>query len=311
LADNWFTAGRTINGTDFTASNQYQEFTVEFIRSPFGGVQYLVEWSGGTDLWLDGVTVHQERLLSDLDLIKLYRLDADAAAAPAIGQKAYVCRGLNADLWRIEDGLARSKTLIGTTAWLYTGSGNLLKLAPPFPQRPQEFSDTRLLVLTDVHAQSLGFMGRKLVRDFVAAGGGLFVVGGFHSFGRGGLERTLLEEVLPVRIVRTFDLVRSEPPASLKPVDASLFPAAIDWSQAPQCFWLHRLEVKDGARVLIRADGDPFLVVGAYGKGRVAVCPGTVLGKAPPGAHPFWQWPYWPQVLNEVFSHLKHEGRDW
>ena len=63
-------------------------------------------------------------------------------------------------------------------------------------------------MLTDVHAQSLGFMGRKLVRNFVAAGGGLFVAGGFHSFGRGGLERTLLEEVLPVRVVRTFDLVR-------------------------------------------------------------------------------------------------------
>ena len=311
LASTGLTSGRTINGTDFAAPNQYQEFAVEFIRSPFGGVQYLVDWSGGTDLWVDGVTVYQERLLSDLDLVKFYGLDAGRAAALPIGQKAYVCQGLNAGLWRLEDALAGAKTPIATTAWLSTGSGDLLKMAPPFPQRPQELSDTRLLVLTDVHAQSLGFMGRKLVRDFVAAGGGLFVAGGFHSLGRGGLERTLLEEVLPVRVVRTFDLVRCQPPASLKPVDALLFPAVVDWTQSPQCFWLHRVEVKDRAKVLIRANGDPFLVIGKYGKGRTAVCLGTVLGKAPPDAHPFWQWQDWLQVLNEVLSYLKHDGRDW
>ena len=70
LVSTGLTAGRTINGTDFAEPNQYQEFAVEFIRSPFGGLQYLVEWSGGTDLWLDGVTIHQERLLLDLDLVR-------------------------------------------------------------------------------------------------------------------------------------------------------------------------------------------------------------------------------------------------
>jgi uncharacterized membrane protein len=105
--------------------------------------------------------------------------------------------------------------------------------------------------------------------------------------------------------------VRCQPPASLKPVDALLFPAVVDWTQSPQCFWLHRVEVKDRAKVLIRANGDPFLVIGKYGKGRTAVCLGTVLGKAPPDAHPFWQWQDWLQVLNEVLSYLKHDGRDW
>ena len=79
------------------------------------------------------MTVYQERLLSDLDLVKFYGLDAGRAAALPIGQKAYVCQGLNAGLWRLENALARSKTPIATTAWLYTGSGDLLKMAPPFP----------------------------------------------------------------------------------------------------------------------------------------------------------------------------------
>jgi uncharacterized membrane protein len=311
LVSTGLTAGRTINGTDFAEPNQYQEFAVEFIRSPFGGLQYLVEWSGGTDLWLDGVTIHQERLLLDLDLVGLYGLDAGLAATPTIDQKAYVCQGLIAGLWRLEDALARSKTPIGTTAWLDTGSGDLLKMSPPFPQRPDELFGTKLLVLTDIHAQSLGFMGRKLVRDFVAAGGGLLVTGGFHSFGRGGLERSLLEEVLPVRVSRTFDLARCQPPAPLAPADASLFPAGIDWSRSPQCLWLHRVEVKPAAKVLVKAGEDPFLVVGSYGKGRAAVCLGTVLGKVPQDGHPFWQWQDWPRVMSEVIGYLKQQRRDW
>ena len=35
------------------------------------------------------------------------------------------------------------------------------------------------------------------------------MTGGFHLFGHGGLERSLLEDVLPVRVSRTFDLRRA------------------------------------------------------------------------------------------------------
>jgi uncharacterized membrane protein len=311
LASTWLTAGRSVTAADFAQPNQYQEFTLEFIRSPFGGVQFLVDWYGGTDMWLDGVTVHEERLLSDLDLARLYGLDAGPAVAPPIGRKAYVCQGLNAGLWRFDEALAFSKTPTVTVAWLTSGAGDLLKMSPSFPQRSEELSDTRLVVLSDVHAQSLGFMGRKVLRDFVAVGGGLLVVGGFHSFGHGGLERTLLEDVLPVRVLRTFDLAPCQPPSCLKPANASLFPTGIPWSQSPQCLWLHRVEVKPGGKVLIKAGEDPFLVAGHYGKGRVAVCLGTVLGKAPQDAHPFWQWHEWPQIMSEVINYLKQQGRDW
>jgi hypothetical protein len=311
LASTWLTAGRTINGTDFAEPNQYQDFAVEFIRSPFGGVQFLVDWSGLADLWLDGVTICQERPLADLDLVKFYGLDAGSAAAPTIGRKAYVCQGLNAGLWRLDEALARSNTPIAASAWLDTGPGGLLKMSPPFPRGPDELCDTTLLVLTDIHAESLGFMGRRLVRDFVGAGGALLVTGGFHSFGRGGLDNSLLADVLPVRTLRTFDLARCRPPARLAPAEASLFPATIDWSRSPRCLWLHRVQVKPAAKVLIKAAEDPFLVAGRYGKGRAAVCLGTVLGTAPPDALPFWQWQDWPLVMSEVLGHLKREGRDW
>ena len=71
------------------------------------------------------------------------------------------------------------------------------------------------------------------------------------------------------------------------------------------------MEVKPAAKVLVKAGEDPFLVVGSYGKGRAAVCLGTVLGKVPQDGHPFWQWQDWPRVMSEVISYLKQQRRDW
>jgi uncharacterized membrane protein len=54
-------------------------------------------------------------------------------------------------------------------------------------------------------------------------------------------------------------------------------------------FWMQRDEVKPGAKVLLRtAAGDPLLVRGAYGKGRVFAFLGTPLGDEALDAKAFW-----------------------
>jgi uncharacterized membrane protein len=60
----------------------------------------------------------------------------------------------------------------------------------------------------------------------------------------------------------------------------------------------HMVKAKPGAKVLIAGDKvEPLLVGGKYGKGRVVVFTGTVLGEAPAGKTAFWQSPAWPGVL--------------
>jgi uncharacterized membrane protein len=296
-------AGMSLRGTDFQAPNQYQEFSLEIIRPPYGGVQYLVDWWGGTEVWIDGWTVREERLLTDADLVSLYGLPAGPAKV-AVGTQVYLCKGLTNAAWRLPEALAAAGLAVGNVSYLRSGGGNLYQLDPPFPQAPEDLKDTRLVVLADVSAEALGFAGRKVLRDFVASGGALLVVGGLASFGRGGLERSFLEEVVPVQTTGPFDLHQRPAPLVIQPVAGSFLEGAADWKRKPLCLWLHAVQVRPEGKTHLTAGGEPFLVLSTYGQGRVAACPGTVLGVPPAGAQGFWTWAQWPQVLGNVISFL-------
>ena len=50
--------------------------------------------------------------------------------------------------------------------------------------------------------------------------------------------------------------------------------------------------------------GKPFLVVGDYGKGKVAVIAATPFGQPKPGQTPFWAWDGWYYLMRNVLKHL-------
>ncbi len=303
------TVGRTILGTDFARPNEYQEFPVEFIRSPLSGLQYLVNWYGGTDLWLDGVDVRQERLLSDMDWAGLYGLPS-AGPLGELGPGALVCRGLGCPAWRLEPALGLAGAQPVEAHWLYTGAGGLPQLDPAFPRQAADLQPYSLVVLADVPADALGFTGRQALRQFVEAGGGLLVLGGYFSYGRGGLARSFLEDMLPVSFSGAWELAPAPANAALQPVKGFSLPSNLAWTPPLQCLWLHRLQPKPGAKVVLKAGDQPFLIVGTFGKGRVAACAGTVLGTSPTGKQPFWEGKDWPKVLFAVLDYLR-QGRNW
>ncbi|MBS3764611.1 MAG: hypothetical protein KGZ25_15035, partial [Planctomycetes bacterium] len=80
---------------------------------------------------------------------------------------------------------------------------------------------------------------------------------------------------------------------------------AIPWRHRPLLYYIHSpLQVRDGARVLIKAAGHPVLVRGKSGKGRVSVFAGTVCGERQPGDLPFWVWDGWPMILSRELAWL-------
>lgn len=118
----------------------------------------------------------------------------------------------------------------------------------------------------------------KLLRDYVARGGGLMMIGGYFSFqginGAARWGRTPVEEVLPVTCLPTDD--RVEVPEGFRPelVDPAhpvLAGLAGEW---PQLLGLNEVTLKTGpeVRLLARAPADaggyPLLAVGAHGQGR-------------------------------------------
>jgi uncharacterized membrane protein len=136
-----------------------------------------------------------------------------------------------------------------------------------------------LLLHPDVWLHSKTFPNRlKLLRDYVALGGGLGMIGGYYSFqginGGARYRGTAIEDVLPVRIHPYDD--RIEVPEGFSPqvpsaaADHALLESVTsDW---PTLLGLNEVVAKPGATVLARMPDDegghPLLVTGAYGKGR-------------------------------------------
>jgi uncharacterized membrane protein len=115
----------------------------------------------------------------------------------------------------------------------------------------------------------------KLLRDYVAAGGGLGMIGGYYSFqginGGARYRGTAVEEVLPVRVHPYDD--RLEIPEGFRPVVAGghalLAGVPEDW---PVLLGVNEVVARPEAEVLAYIPDEdgahPLLVVGHHGRGR-------------------------------------------
>lgn len=144
----------------------------------------------------------------------------------------------------------------------------------------------------------------ELIKAFVAAGGGLLMVGGYLSFsgieGKAGYGRSCLAEVLPVTIRSGDD--RVERPGGVVPqvVDPVHQIVAGMPSRWPYLLGYNHLSARPGASVLARCGIDPLLAVSAYGQGRCAAF-ASDLGPHWASAD-FMRWEHygslWDRILN-------------
>lgn len=75
----------------------------------------------------------------------------------------------------------------------------------------------------------------------------------------------------------------------------------IDVSAKPRVRYVHDVEVKPGAKVVLTVGGRPFLVIGEVGpmKARVACILGAPMGDVGENT-PFWAWCDWPYLLRQI-----------
>jgi uncharacterized membrane protein len=155
----------------------------------------------------------------------------------------------------------------------------------------------------------------KLMRDYVAAGGGLMMIGGYFSFqgidGKARWRRTPVEEVLPVECLPYDD--RIEAPEGIvaevvnpgHPIVAGL---ASPW---PALLGVNEVVVKGGegveviARLPAEQGGHPLLVAGRHGKGR------TLAWTSDIGPHwlpnTFVEWPGYKRLWTQALDWLTAE----
>ena len=158
-----------------------------------------------------------------------------------------------------------------------------------------------LVILDNVGATALGEAGEIAVQQYVQAGGSLLVCGGMYTLGKARWPESPLAEVLPVVTAGPFDL---RPYKGFQPIHADTGKGGLGTVQ-----WVQQVKaVKPGARVRLTAAGQPLLVTGNYGKGKVAVWLGTPMGDPPATVTPYWESADWKTYMTTVLNALKPEA---
>ncbi len=170
-----------------------------------------------------------------------------------------------------------------------------------FPDTPGRLMRYGCVVLGNVPLATLTVDQRAWLRGYVRDGGSLLLLGGPYGFGNGGWQDSdLLGDMLPMTMTSMRDLrfVGEKAPVVLEPAGA--LAKGIVSKQRPMVFWQHLVSPKPDAAVHVTAGGQPVLITGTYGEGRVAVITATPLGEAPAGSTPFWEWTEWPTLMTTL-----------
>ncbi|HEY3418527.1 MAG TPA: hypothetical protein VGM23_16750 [Armatimonadota bacterium] len=321
-----------IKASDFTEAGKYQDFTVEGIapESVFGA--YLVNFNAapGRTLWWDSVKYALVEPYSDQRVIDEWY--------PSFTAGQTVTRGKGEEGLRTEvfagslyesTGIPAALTLLGKKAprnpaapgdmrfyqapeprkpgeWresLFIDHGQVKDRVPGFPKTAEEFARLDLIILANVPGRAPLAPARLLLRDWVkTAGGGLFLTGGMTALGKGYLDGSALEALLPVELSGVND-VKPAKDGRLVVKDPAL--ANLLGGATLSTRFYQAVKVKPDAHVLIEtADGVPLLVEWSCGAGHVAVWTSLPLGGVPEGQTAWWKSDKWPALLAEVLQRI-------
>ena len=82
----------------------------------------------------------------------------------------------------------------------------------------------------------------------------------------------------------------------------------VDLASKPRVYWVHCVQPKQDARVILKAGSYALLVAGRYGKGKVMVFRRHAMGAPAGGQTPFWQWKGWTGLVGRVGRLARRQG---
>ena len=192
-----------------------------------------------------------------------------------------------------------------------------------FPKTAEEMQQFDVVVISDIGSNSFLLPDEtflrsevspnrlELVADFVRGGGGLVMIGGYLSFtgidGKGRFGMSPLAEVLPVTMLTHDDRIEKSQGVRTEvclPEHAVLGGTPAEW---PILLGYNQLIAKPDAEVVARAENDPMLVVGDYGKGRSVAFASDVAPHWAPAA--FMDWPYYGELWTSILSWAGSSGQ--
>jgi uncharacterized membrane protein len=220
--------------------------------------------------------------------------------------RVLVVFGLYTHILNLDDALAGWKSR-GGAAPEFTWANCPPNAIETFPGSYDELFAYDAVVLSDVNFKAIGATGFEMLCDYAEQGGRLLVTGGPYALGNGEFEETRFLEVLPVTLSGPFDLKWAGKGQSweLLPADPrSPLLAGVSFEPKPKVFWHHVVTPKAGASVVLQAGDSPVLILGGYGKGKVALLTLSPTGKEAEGEIAWWNWNGWFPLLRNVFTWL-------
>ena len=192
----------------------------------------------------------------------------------------YTYEALFQKRWKIEEivKLLDQKATIKPSTISYTPWKGSCELSY-FPSSYEEMLSYDLIIMQAQDSKALGAIGQEMIKDYVQAGGGLLLLGGYYSFGKSRpADGRILREIFPVELDGPWDLVEAKN-TRVKKAKSHAITEGLSFSGEPNILWYHSVKAKKNSKVILTIDDNkPLLVIGEYGKGRVVAFTGTILG---------------------------------
>jgi len=280
------------------ADGVYHDYELPFEVQQAGHVHLIAEAyaadPAGTRLLMDRIAIEQLEAYTDAQLDPSPPPPPPVEIGGAPGLDVLIVKGFTWYAYRLPEAWGSGARV--QELWWRDG------VVSGFPQQLEDLAPYDEVILADMDVSVLSLEARRALRDYVAAGGGLVLLGGPYAFGQGFLSGTYVEDVLPVSVSLVRDLQQAAGPLVVTAAPTSLmsrFEASL-LAQQPEVYWRHLIELRPAAEVQLLAGSEPVLVTGSYGEGRVTVFSGAALGVPGSGHLALWQWSDWPALLSDV-----------
>lgn len=155
-----------------------------------------------------------------------------------------------------------------------------------FPKTAEELAQYDVVMISDCGANTFNLPMNtftrlnksenklKMLQDYAANGGAVVMIGGYLTFqgieAKGAYKNTYMEELLPVTLLSGDDRMercQGVYPTVLLPEHPIL--ANVPKENWPCIYGYNKLLPKENTEIVAEVDGDPMIVLGTYGKGRV------------------------------------------
>ena len=276
-------AERKLKVSDFSKIGEYEEFSLDFahIRIPGFYTALTVEIGNCKKgaVYVDTVKVEPIKLMTDKEIGEKYfqnlKIEEMNLPDPKEGLSILVLRGYWWKNYKLEEVVNEIKEEVIK-----------FDVYPDPTKQPYNIADYNYIFLINFPISFDSYDLRIKLLSFVKSGGKLVIFGGMYSLGQGGLKNTILEDILPIELIGSGELVKAEYPLILE-----------SFKEKAAIYYYHKVSAKKEAKVLLKASGEPVLLESNFGKGKIIIFTGTVLGDKKREEIPFWESKEWKDVL--------------